>query len=32
MVYQAQASLQKAATRDYLFNPFTDATCGIDSC
>ncbi len=31
MVYQSQALLQKAATRDYLFIPFTDATSGIDS-
>ena len=31
MVYQSQSLLQKAATRDYLFIPFTDATSGIDS-
>jgi uncharacterized protein len=31
MVYQSQDLLQKAATRDYLFIPFTDATSGIDS-
>lgn len=31
MVYQSQALMQKAATRDYLFIPFTDATSGIDS-
>ncbi len=31
IVYQSQALLQKAATRDYLFIPFTDATSGIDS-
>jgi uncharacterized protein (DUF1684 family) len=31
MVYQSQALLQNAATRDYLFIPFTDATSGIDS-
>src|SRR5579872_7029489 len=30
MVYQGQALMQKAATRDYLFIPFTDATSGID--
>jgi uncharacterized protein (DUF1684 family) len=30
-VYQSQALMQKAATRDYLFIPFTDATSGIDS-
>jgi uncharacterized protein len=31
MVYQSQALLQKAGTRDYLFIPFTDATSGTDS-
>ena len=31
MVYQSQALMQKAATRDYLFIPFSDATSGIDS-
>jgi uncharacterized protein (DUF1684 family) len=31
MVYQSQALLQKAATRDYLLIAFTDATSGIDS-
>jgi uncharacterized protein len=31
MVYQSQALMQKTATRDYLFIPFTDATGGIDS-
>ena len=31
MVYQSQALMQKEATRDYLFIPFTDATSGIDS-
>jgi len=31
MVYQSQALLQKAATRDYLFIPFTDTTSGIGS-
>jgi uncharacterized protein (DUF1684 family) len=30
-LYQSQALMQKAATRDYLFIPFTDATSGIDS-
>jgi uncharacterized protein len=30
-IYQSQALLQKAATRDYLFIPFTDATSGVDS-
>lgn len=31
MVYQSQALMQKAATRDYLFIPFTDVTSGVDS-
>ena len=31
MIYQSQALLQNAATRDYLFVPFTDATSGADS-
>jgi len=31
MIYQSQALLQKAATRDYLFVPFTDETSGADS-
>ncbi len=31
MVYQSQALLQKTATRDYLFIPFTDETSGIES-
>jgi uncharacterized protein (DUF1684 family) len=31
MVYQSQDLLQRAATRDYLFIPFTDATSGIES-
>ncbi|MBN8851037.1 MAG: DUF1684 domain-containing protein [Sphingobacteriales bacterium] len=30
-IYQSQALMQKAATHDYLFIPFTDATSGIDS-
>jgi uncharacterized protein (DUF1684 family) len=30
-IYQSQALMQKATTRDYLFIPFTDATSGIDS-
>lgn len=30
-VYQSQALLQKAATRDYLFIPFTDATSGVET-
>jgi uncharacterized protein (DUF1684 family) len=30
-IYQSQALMQKAATRDYLFIPFTDVTSGIDS-
>jgi uncharacterized protein len=31
MIYQSKELLQKAATRDYLFIPFTDATSGVDS-
>jgi uncharacterized protein (DUF1684 family) len=31
MIYQSQALLQKAETRDYLFIPFTDATSGAGS-
>ena len=31
MVYQGKELMQKEATRDYLFIPFTDATSGIDS-
>jgi uncharacterized protein (DUF1684 family) len=31
IVYQSQALLEKAGTRDYLFIPFTDVTSGIDS-
>lgn len=31
MVYQSQALMQKEATRDYLFIPFSDATSGIES-
>jgi uncharacterized protein (DUF1684 family) len=31
MIYQSQALLQKAETRDYLFVPFTDATSGAGS-
>jgi uncharacterized protein (DUF1684 family) len=31
MIYQSKELLQKPATRDYLFIPFTDATSGIDS-
>jgi uncharacterized protein len=31
MIYQSQALLQKAATQDYLFVPFTDETSGVDS-
>jgi uncharacterized protein len=31
MIYQSQALMQKAETRDYLFIPFTDATSGTDS-
>jgi hypothetical protein len=31
LIYQSQALMQKAATRDYLFIPFTDATSGVDS-
>jgi uncharacterized protein (DUF1684 family) len=31
MIYQSQALMQKAETRDYLFVPFTDATSGVDS-
>ncbi len=31
LIYQSQALLQKAATRDYLFIPFTDATSGSES-
>jgi uncharacterized protein len=31
MLYQSQALLQKAETRDYLLIAFTDATSGIDS-
>lgn len=30
-IYQSQELLQKAATRNYLFIPFTDATSGIES-
>jgi uncharacterized protein len=31
LIYQSQALMQKAETRDYLFVPFTDATSGVDS-
>lgn len=31
MVYQSKDLMQKPATRDYLFIPFTDATSGVDS-
>ena len=31
MIYQSKALMQNAATRDYLFIPFTDATSGIDT-
>ncbi|HEY4289216.1 MAG TPA: DUF1684 domain-containing protein [Puia sp.] len=31
LIYQSQALMQREATRDYLFIPFTDATSGIES-